>query len=96
VPADVVVERARVVQETEDRRAWERQRKLVGTVREVLVDGPSENAGFRWDGRTAAQAPEIDGVVSLRDPDLRAGQRLPVRIVEADGYDLVGVAAAQG
>ncbi|MGH7265209.1 MAG: MiaB/RimO family radical SAM methylthiotransferase, partial [Candidatus Rokuibacteriota bacterium] len=96
VPADVAAERARVVQETEDRRAWERQRKLVGTVREVLVDGPSESRAFRWEGRTAAQAPEIDGVVSLKDADLRAGQRLPVRIVEADGYDLVGVAASRG
>jgi ribosomal protein S12 methylthiotransferase len=57
----------------------------------VLVDGPSEDPAFAWEGRTAAQAPEIDGVVYLRARGLRPGQRLRVEIVEADGYDLVGV-----
>ncbi len=98
VPPDVAAERARLVQEQEDRRAWERQQALLGTVQEVLVDGPSEDPAFPWEGRTAAQAPEIDGVVYIRDAgDGRRwpGQRLPVRIVEVDGYDLVGVAAAR-
>ena len=34
---------------------------------DVLVDGPSEDPAFAWEGRTAGQAPEIDGVVYLRD-----------------------------
>ena len=57
------------------------------------MDGPSEDPAFPWEGRTAAQAPEIDGVVYLResgDADLRPGRRVSVRIVEVDGYDLVG------
>jgi ribosomal protein S12 methylthiotransferase len=92
VPGDVAAERARVVAEQQDRLAWERQRALLGTVQEVLVDGRSEDPAFPWEGRTAAQAPEIDGVVYLRDRDLRPGERLPIEIVEVDGYDLVGVA----
>jgi len=92
VPGDVAAERARVVAEQQDRLAWERQRALLGTVQEVLVDGRSEDPAFPWEGRTAAQAPEIDGVVYLRDRDLRPGERLSVEIVEVDGYDLVGVA----
>jgi ribosomal protein S12 methylthiotransferase len=91
VPAEVAAERARAVQATQDRLVWERQAGLVGTVPEVLVDGPSEDPAFAWEGRTAAQAPEIDGVVYLRARGLRPGQRLRVEIVEADGYDLVGV-----
>jgi ribosomal protein S12 methylthiotransferase len=90
VPTEVAEERARLVQETQDRLAWERQASLVGSVHEVLVDGPSEDPAFAWEGRTAAQAPEIDGVVYLRDRTLRPGRRVPVEIVEADGYDLVG------
>ena len=93
VPVEVAEERARLVQESQDRLAWERQTAMVGSVHEVLVDGPSQDPAFTWEGRTAAQAPEIDGVVYLRDRDLRPGRRVPVKIVEADGYDLVGTLA---
>ena len=93
VPSDIAVERARLVQETQDRLTWERPIAPVGSVHEVLVDGPSEDPAFAWEGRTAAQAPEIDGVVYLRDRDLAPGRRVPVEIVEVDGYDLVGTVA---
>jgi ribosomal protein S12 methylthiotransferase len=93
VPAEVAEERARLVQESQDPVAWERQAAMVGSVHEVLIDGPSEDPAFAWEGRTAAQAPEIDGVVYLRDGDLRPGHRVPVEIIEADGYDLVGIVA---
>ncbi len=96
VPSEVAADRARLVQETQDRLTWARQQALLGTVQEVLVDGPSQDPAFPWEGRTAAQAPEIDGVVYLRDADLSPGQLLPVEIVEVDGYDLVGVAATRG
>jgi ribosomal protein S12 methylthiotransferase len=96
VPPDVAVARARLVQESQDRLAWARQAALVGEVQEVLVDGPGLDPAFPWEGRTAAQAPEIDGVVYLRDAQLRPGQRVPVRIVEARGYDLVGVTPPGG
>jgi ribosomal protein S12 methylthiotransferase len=93
VPAEVAEERARLVQETQDRLAWERQGALLGSVQEVLIDGPSEDPAYQWEGRTAAQAPEIDGVVYLRDGGLTPGRRVPVEIVEVDGYDLVGILA---
>jgi ribosomal protein S12 methylthiotransferase len=98
VPAEVAAERARLVEETQDRLAWPRQQALLGTVQEVLVDGPSQDPAFPWEGRTAAQAPEIDGVVYLRDPGraLRPGQLRLVRIVEVDGYDLVGEPETRG
>ena len=66
VDAEVAAERAARVQEAQDAIAWERAAKLVGTEAEVLVDGPSEDGAFAWEGRTAGQAPEIDGLVYLR------------------------------
>jgi ribosomal protein S12 methylthiotransferase len=93
VPVEIAAERARLVQETQDRLAWAQQAALVGTQQDVLVDGPSQDPAFPWEGRTAAQAPEIDGVVYLRDEALRPGARVSVEIVEVDGYDLVGVVA---
>jgi ribosomal protein S12 methylthiotransferase len=96
VVAEVAAERARLVQAQQDRLAWERQATLLGTVQEVLVDGRSQDPAFPWEGRTAAQAPEIDGVVYLRDAGLRPGLRVPAEIVEVDGYDLVGVLSRRG
>jgi ribosomal protein S12 methylthiotransferase len=91
VEPEVAAERAARVQEAQDAIAWERAATLVGTETEVLVDGPSADAAFAWEGRTAGQAPEIDGVVYLRGRrGLRAGSFIRVRVVEVDGYELVG------
>jgi ribosomal protein S12 methylthiotransferase len=90
VPAEVMAERAQQVQELQDRLVWPRQRALVGTRQTVLVDGPSEDPAFPFEGRTAGQAPEIDGIVYLRNGKLTPGRFADVRIVEVDGYELVG------
>jgi ribosomal protein S12 methylthiotransferase len=90
VPAELAAERAAAVQEVQDRIAWDRSGKLLGTVQDVLVDGPSEDPAFALEGRTAGQAPEIDGVVYLRDRDLTPGGFARIRIVEVEGYELVG------
>jgi ribosomal protein S12 methylthiotransferase len=89
VPAEVAGERALAVQEAQDTRAWARSRALLGTAQEVLVDGPSQDPAFTWEGRTAGQAPEIDGVVYLRGP-FRPGEFARVSVVEVEGYELVG------
>ena len=91
VPAEVAAERAARVQEAQDAIAWERAGKLVGTVTDVLVDGPSEDSAFAWEGRTAGQAPEIDGVVYLRGrKEFAPGRFARARIAEVEGYELVG------
>jgi ribosomal protein S12 methylthiotransferase len=89
VPGEIAAERAALVQETQDRLAFERQAALVGTVHEVLVDGRSEDAAFRFEGRTVGQAPEIDGVVYLRGR-FTPGRFARVRITDVQGYELVG------
>jgi ribosomal protein S12 methylthiotransferase len=89
VPAEVAAERAAAVQELQDGIAWERQKALVGTAQDVLVDGPSEDPAFAWEARLAGQAPEIDGVVYLRGA-FEPGRFARARIVEVEGYELVG------
>jgi ribosomal protein S12 methylthiotransferase len=89
VPHELATERAALVQECQDRIAWDRQAKLCGAVLDVLVDGPSEDPAFAWEGRTAGQAPEIDGVVYLRGR-FEPGRFARARIVEVEGYELVG------
>ena len=85
----MAAERAAAVQELQDGIAWERQKTLIGTERDVLVDGASEDPAFSWEGRTAGQAPEIDGVVYLRGA-FEPRRFARVRIVEVEGYELVG------
>jgi ribosomal protein S12 methylthiotransferase len=85
-----MAERAALVQETQDRLAWPRQKALFGTRQTVLVDGPGADPAFPFEGRLAGQAPEIDGVVLLRDAGLEPGRFAEVTIVEVDGYELVG------
>jgi ribosomal protein S12 methylthiotransferase len=54
----------------------------------VLVCGTDDEG--RWYGRTAGQAPEIDGVVVLEEGSFEVGELAPVRIARAMDYDLVG------
>lgn len=89
VPAEVAAERAAQVEALQDGIAWERLGRLAGTEVEVLVDGPSEDPAFAWEGRTAGQAPEIDGVVYLRGR-FEPGRFARVGIVEVEGHELVG------
>lgn len=96
VPPEIAAERMRIIQEHQDRIAWEQQKALFGTIQTVLVDGPSEDPAFPWEGRTAGQAPEIDGVVYLRGDPLAPGSFARVRIVEVEGYELVGEALPPG
>jgi ribosomal protein S12 methylthiotransferase len=69
---------------------------LVGRTLDVLVDGPSEQDDRVLCGRTAAQAPDVDGQVFLdaTEDDVKAGQIRSVRITRATDYDLVGQVVA--
>jgi ribosomal protein S12 methylthiotransferase len=62
--------------------------KQVGNAMTVLVDGIDEDTG-RVSARSAADAPEIDGLVLIdTDRDLQPGEFVNVTITDADEYDL--------
>ena len=42
-------------------------------------------------GRTAFQAPEVDGVVVLEGEGLRSGEIVEVKITDSSEYDLYGI-----
>jgi len=62
----------------------------IGSVMEVLVDGPSEETPLLLEGRHEGLAPEIDGVVYINDGEARPGDLVKVEITDAATYDLVG------
>ena len=61
---------------------------LVGRELDVLIDRLDGEQKGRWLGRTYADAPDIDGVVSVRGKGLRPGDLVKCEITEALGYDL--------
>jgi len=70
----------------------EKLRAKVGRTMDVLVD---EVAGRKAVARSAADAPEIDGVVHVRGAPqgTRAGDKIRVRITGSNDHDLTATCA---
>jgi ribosomal protein S12 methylthiotransferase len=66
-----------------------RNRQRVGERVEVLVEGLHEDTDLLLKGRTAGQAPEIDGAVLINDGTAEPGSFVTCEITEAHPYDLV-------
>ncbi|MDI6687469.1 MAG: 30S ribosomal protein S12 methylthiotransferase RimO [Desulfobacterales bacterium] len=68
----------------------ENNRKRIGKVVKILVEKKEKNNIFS--GRSAFQAPEIDGVIYINSDKLQAGCFAHVKITDALEYDLIGKA----
>ncbi len=69
--------------------AFDAARASKGRVLEVVVDGPSERAGW-YEARHGGQAPEVDSLTRVASPGaLPPGTVLKVRCTGSDGYDLL-------
>jgi len=91
VPEEVKEERfARIMEKTAAISAARLQAKI-GRTLPVIIDEVDDHGA---NGRSTADAPEIDGHVYLRDAGhLAAGDIVPVVIEDADEHDLYGVPA---
>lgn len=90
LPDDVPVaekeRRDQVLLADQERRGLERNRRLVGTVREVLVEGPSLRNKARWSGRDSGNRIVVFEPASRIEP----GTLVNVRITDAHPQILVG------
>lgn len=66
------------------------QKKYLGRVESVLVEGVSRETDLLLEGRTRYQAPEVDGCVYINDGVASPGDIVQVKIRETQIYDLVG------
>lgn len=64
--------------------------KFLGHTLKILVEGSSSESNILLQGRHEGQAPEIDGVVLIREGLAASGDFANVKITEAREYDLVG------
>ncbi|RPJ59158.1 MAG: 30S ribosomal protein S12 methylthiotransferase RimO [Acidobacteria bacterium] len=90
VPARIAEARRAKLMAVQARIAEERGRALIGSVQEVLVDGPSPQFPELMAARMAGQTFEVDGCVYVRGPAPPAGRFVQVRIREAFEHDFVG------
>ncbi|MGL5124161.1 MAG: 30S ribosomal protein S12 methylthiotransferase RimO [Fusobacteriaceae bacterium] len=70
--------------------AEEKNRALLGSIVEVMIDSVSSESEFMLEGRTQGQALEIDGKVLMTDGTGKAGEIVKVLIEQNYDYDYVG------
>ena len=81
-------ERWERLMETQRRISAKKMQARIGRIYDVLIDEVNADGAI---GRTYADAPEIDGLVHIAEAgDLTIGERISVRITDADDYDLFG------
>ncbi|MBU2591348.1 MAG: 30S ribosomal protein S12 methylthiotransferase RimO [Nitrospinae bacterium] len=90
IPEEVKEERRETIMSLQREISLKKNKSLVGSYQNVLVEGLSDEGDFLITGRTAGQAPEVDGVVYLEKSQVERGQIVRTRITEALEYDLIG------
>lgn len=86
VPEELKEERWHQFMSVQQEISAERLQRKVGTQMDIIIDDVSSDGAV---GRTKGDAPEIDGVVYLKDPDgLTPGTVVNREITDADDYDL--------
>ncbi len=96
VPANVAQERYDHLMTLQMAISREKNQRHIGQKTDVLVEEMPE-AGL-WVGRTAFQAPEVDGVTYIRaknGPNPVIGDFIRAKIIDAMEYDLVGEMSAR-
>lgn len=89
VPTEEKERRNQVLLDDQERRGLERNSRLVGTVREVLSEGPSKRNAARWSGRDTGNRIVVWEVPEGSKPPMD-GEQAMVRINEAHPQILVG------
>ena len=91
VPEEVQQERLERFMQLQAEISAEKLQQKIGQSMQVIVDGFSEENLLL--GRSAADAPEIDGAVILDqvEDEVQPGQFMDVKIVAATEHDLIGV-----
>ena len=88
VPEEIKQERLARLMEAQQPISRMRNERRVGQVVEVLVEGTQDGRSF---GRSYAEAPDVDGKVYIeRAADLQPGSYVPVRLIHAEEYDMIG------
>jgi ribosomal protein S12 methylthiotransferase len=91
LPEEVKQARRDAVMAVQQEISLKQNQAEIGKVVNVLIEQENPETGDLL-GRSPRFAPDVDGLVYVNDPDGRAslGDLLPVKITDADCYDLIG------
>ncbi|MDJ0517647.1 MAG: 30S ribosomal protein S12 methylthiotransferase RimO [Trichodesmium sp. MO_231.B1] len=88
LPQAVMDARQKEIMEVQQSISWQQNQKSVGQVVDVLIEQENPQTG-ELIGRSARFSPEVDGLVYAQG-EARLGTIVPVKITDADIYDLYG------
>ena len=83
-------ERYRKLMRAQARLSFRRNRALIGTSEQVIVEGYSEETELLLKGRSSRQAPDIDGQVYITAGNANVGDIVTLKITDSSDYDLIG------
>ena len=70
--------------------SFKRNRRLVNTTEQVIIEGYCEETDLLLKGRSSRQAPDIDGQVYITAGTADVGDIVTLRITDSSDYDLIG------
>ena len=83
-------ERYKKLMQLQARLSFKRNRRLMETVEEVIVEGVSDESELLLKGRSSRQAPDIDGMVYITSGQANVGDIVKLKITDSSDYDLIG------
>lgn len=92
VPKKIIQKRRDILMREQAKITYEFQKKLVGSIQEVLIEQATNQKGIYY-GRGYMDAPEVDGCIFINSKNsLPIREYIKVKIINADIYDLIGEA----
>jgi len=89
-PRRVVEERLHKVMRLQAGISEKKNKRLIGKILPILLEGYSDETDLLLSGRTAGMAPDVDGRVLINKGRGNIGEIKPVLIRQAYAYDLIG------
>lgn len=95
IPARTKQSRLHRLMKAQAKVALAHNRQRIGQLEKVLVEGVSEETELLLKGRSAGQAPDVDGCCLITAGQAEVGQFVELRITDASEYDLIGEIEAE-
>ena len=90
VPPQTKKNRHKRLMKAQARVSFQKNRALIGRLETVLVEGYSEETDLLLKGRSARQAPDVDGLYLITAGKADIGEMVRLKITDSSEYDLIG------
>lgn len=88
IPERIKIERFNEIMSLQKSISRRRLKRFIRQKVKVLIDALSERKDYDYVGRTEGNAPEIDGLVYIKDKNLNPGDYVTAKVIRSSDYDL--------